>query len=102
MIKCVVIYSHSKERETPERKERKIVAIFENVNLRFYESFDYATNKKYWWTERDADGRFAEIQRNDVGGFNLYVCDFYKSSHDSLQGAMDEAEKYVGEHIVSR
>ena len=35
------------------------MAIFKNVNLRFYESFDYATNKKYWWTERDADGRYA-------------------------------------------
>lgn len=68
--------------------------------MEFYETYDYKTKRKYWWTQRDADGRCAEIRKNDNGKFELMICEAYKSTHSELQEAMDEAEKYVGNHIV--
>ena len=68
--------------------------------MKFYETYDYHTKRKYWWTQRDTEGRFAEIRQNDNGGLNLLICDTFKSAHKILQDAMDEAKKYVGEHIV--
>ncbi len=69
--------------------------------MKFYETYDYKTKKKYWWTQRDAEGRCAEIRRNDKNTFDLLICDIYNSNHNTLQEAMDEAKKYVGEHIVN-
>lgn len=70
--------------------------------MKFYETYDYNTKKKYWWTQRDEEGRCAEIRRSDKGAFELIICDFYKSSHSTLQEAMDESKKYVGKHVVNR
>ena len=69
--------------------------------MKFYETYDYHTKRKYWWTQRDAQGRCAEIRQNDNGDLSLLICDTFKSVHKTLQEAMDEAKKYVGEHIVS-
>ena len=69
--------------------------------MKFYETYDYRTKRKYWWTQRDAQGRCAEIRQNDKGGFNLLICDTFKSEHKTLQKAMDEAKRCVGEHIVN-
>ena len=69
--------------------------------MTFYETCDYKTKKKYWWTQRDVDGRCAEIRKNDSGKFELFICEIYKSSHIAIQNAMEEAEKYVSEHIVN-
>lgn len=69
--------------------------------MKFYETYNYNTKEKYWWTQRDAEGRSAEIRRNDKNKFDLLICDFYKSTHNTLQEAMGEAQKYVGEHIVN-
>lgn len=63
--------------------------------MRFYETYDYHTKRKYWWTQRDAEGRCAEIRQNDNGGLNLLVCDTFKSEHKTLQEAMEEAKNYV-------
>jgi hypothetical protein len=63
--------------------------------MRFYEDYDYHTKKKHWWTQRDAEGRCADIRRNDNGGFNLLVCDIFKSEHKTLQEAMEESKNYV-------
>ena len=68
--------------------------------MKFYETYDYHTKRKYWLTQRDAEGRCAEIRQNEKGGLNLLICDTFKSAHKTLQEAMDEAKKYVGEHIV--
>ena len=68
--------------------------------MKFYETYDYHTKRKYWWTQRDEDGRCAEIRQNDNGGLNLLICDTFKSAHETLQETMDEAKKYVGKHIV--
>lgn len=69
--------------------------------MKFYETYDYHTKKKYWWTQRDIDGRCAEIRQNDKGTLDLLICDFFKSTHKTLQEAMNESKKYVGEHIVN-
>ena len=63
--------------------------------MKFYETYDYNTKRKYWWTQRDACGRCAEIRKNDNGKFELMICEIYNSTHNSLQDAMDEAKKYV-------
>ena len=68
--------------------------------LNWYKTWDYENRRNYWWTQRDAEGKFAEIRKNDNGNFELLICDTYKSTHTKLQDAMDEAKKYVGEHIV--
>lgn len=69
--------------------------------MKFYETYDYKSKKKYWWTQRDTKGRCAEIRRNDNGKFDLLICEIYKSTHNTLQEAITEANKYVGEHIVN-
>ena len=69
--------------------------------MKFYETYDYHTKKKYWWTQRDTLGRCAEIRQNDKGTLDLYICDSFKSSHATLQCAMDESAKHIGEHIVN-
>ena len=69
--------------------------------MRFYETYNHHTKKKYWWTQRDVDGRCAEIRKNENGRFDLLICDHYKSTHETLQEAMDESKKYVGEHVVN-
>lgn len=69
--------------------------------LRFYEEYDYRTKKKYWWTQRDAEGRCAEIRQNDRGFLNLLICDNFKSEHKTLQEAMEEAKNYVNGIICS-
>ena len=69
--------------------------------MKFYETYDYKTKRKYWCTQRDANGRCAEIRRNDNGKFELLICETYKSTHNALQEAMEEAKKYVGKHIVN-
>lgn len=69
--------------------------------MKFYETFNYQTKKRYWWTQRDVNGRCAEIRQNDKGLLDLYICDFYKSTHKTLQDAINESKKYVGEHIVN-
>lgn len=69
--------------------------------MKFYETYDYKTKRKYWLAQRDADGRCAEIRRNDNGKFELLICEIYKSTHNALQEAMEEAKKYVGKHIVN-
>jgi hypothetical protein len=71
------------------------------MKMKFYETYNHNNNKKYWWTQRDAEGRFAEIRKNDKGTFDLLVCDFYKSTHNTLQEAMDESKKYISEHKVN-
>ena len=63
--------------------------------MKFYETYDYKTKRKYWWTQRDSDGRCAEIRKNDNGKFELKICEIYKSTHNSLQDAIYEAKKYV-------
>ena len=63
--------------------------------MKLYETYDYKTKQKYWWTQRDADGKYAEIRKNDNGKFELKICEIYKSTHNSLQEAIDEAKKYV-------
>ena len=69
--------------------------------MKFYETYDCNTKQNYWWTQRDAKGRYAEIRHNEKSGFNLLICDSYKSTHDTLQEAMDESKKHVGEHIAT-
>lgn len=63
--------------------------------MKFYETYDYNTKHKYWWTQRDANGRCSEIRKNDNGKFELMICEVYKSTHGELQEAMDEAKKYI-------
>ena len=73
------------------------------MTLNWYETYDYGTRRKYWWTQRDANGRCAEIRKNDKGKINLLICETFKSEHNELQEAMDEAKKYVNgitNHIV--
>ena len=65
--------------------------------MKFYETYDYLTKRQYWWTHRDTEGRCAEIRQNDNGCLNLLICDTFKSVHKTLQEAMDEAKKYVGD-----
>lgn len=67
--------------------------------MKFYKTFDCKTRRDYWWTQRDNEGRCAEIRRNDKGAFELAICDFYKSTHSTLQEAMDESKKYIGEWV---
>ena len=69
--------------------------------MKFYETYDYNTKRKYWWTQRDSEGRCAEIRKNDNGKFELMICEIYKSTHNAMQEAMEEAKKYVGKHIVN-
>ena len=69
--------------------------------MKFYETYDYKTKKNFWWTQRDTEGRCAEIRRNDKNTFDLLICDIYNSNHNTLQEAMDKAKTYVGEHIVN-
>ena len=68
--------------------------------MKFYEIYDYHIKRKYWLTQRDAEGRCAEIRQNDNGSLNLLICDTFKSAHETLHEAMNEAKKYVGEHVV--
>ena len=71
--------------------------------LNWYKTWDYETRRNYWWTQRDAEGRCAEIRKNDNGKFDLLICEIYKSTHNNLQEAMDEAKKYVDgitDHII--
>ena len=63
--------------------------------LNWNETWDYKARRNYWWTQRDAEGRCAEIRKNDSGNLDLLICEIYKSTHNSLQEAMDEAKKYV-------
>ena len=67
----------------------------------FYKTYDYKTKKYFWWTQRDIEGRCAEIRINDKGTVDLYICDFYKSTHNTLQEAIDESKKYIGAHVVN-
>ena len=69
--------------------------------MKFYETYDTKSKRKYWWTQRDSEGKCAEIRRNDKGTFDLLICDFYMSTHSTLQEAMVESEKHVGKHIVN-
>ena len=71
--------------------------------LNWYKTWDYKARRNYWWTHRDIEGRCAEIRKNDNGKFELLICEIYKSTHNSLQEAMDEAKKHVDgitDHIV--
>ena len=71
--------------------------------LNWNEIWDYKARRNYWWTQRDAEGRCAEIRKNDNGNLDLLICEIYKSTHNSLQEAMDEAKKYVAgitDHII--
>ena len=63
--------------------------------MKFYETYDYKTRRKYWWTQRDSEGRCAEIRKNDNGKFELMICEIYKSTHNSLQEAKKKKKKYV-------
>ena len=63
--------------------------------LNWYKTWDYKTRRNYWWTQRDAEGRCAEIRKNDNGKFDLLICDTCKSTHNELQEAINEAKKYV-------
>lgn len=63
--------------------------------MKFYETYDYKTKRKYWWTQRDAGGRCAEIRKNDHDKFELMICEVYKSTHGELQEAINEAKKYI-------
>ena len=65
--------------------------------IKFRRAYDYHTKRCFWWSMRDKNGRCAEIRINDRDTLNLYICDFYKSTHSTLQEAMDEAQKYVGD-----
>lgn len=71
------------------------------MKLKFYEVYNPYTKKRYWYTQRDAEGRCAEIRKKDNGDLVLLICDSYKSTHKTLQAAMDESKKYVGAHIVN-
>lgn len=71
--------------------------------LYFNESYDYNTKKYFWFTQRDENGMCAEIQKNDKGTFDLFICDDYKSTHSNIDEAMNESKKYVNgieNHIV--
>lgn len=71
--------------------------------LNWYKTWDYETRRNYWWTQRDAKGRCAEIRKNDNGNFDLLICNTYKSTHNEPQEAINEAKKYVDgitDHIV--
>ena len=63
--------------------------------MKFYETYDYKARRKYWWTQRDVNGRCAEIIKNDHGKLELMICEIYTSTHNSLQEAIDEAKKYI-------
>ena len=69
--------------------------------MKFYETYDYKTKRKYWWTQRDTEGRCAEIRKNDNGEFELLICEIFKSTHTTIQEAMGEAKKHLGKHIVN-
>ena len=63
--------------------------------LNWYKTWDYETKRNYWWTQRDTEGRCAEIRKNENGKLDLFICDTYKSTHNELQEAIDEAKNYV-------
>lgn len=58
--------------------------------MKWYETYNPFTGTRKWWTQRDSRGVCFEIRQ--IGKrFDLYTCDAFTRSFETLQAAMDAA-----------
>ena len=58
--------------------------------MKWHETYNPNTGARYWWTQRDSRGVCFEIRQ--IGKrFDLYTCDAFTRSFETLQAAMDAA-----------
>ena len=61
--------------------------------MKLYKTFDYATRKHYWWTQRDKNTNCYEIRQNDKNRFALLINEIKAETFKSL----NEAERRIKE-----
>lgn len=65
--------------------------------MKLYETYDYRTKKKYWWTQRDKNNNCFEIRKLDSGKFLLLINEVETEQFDTF----NEAERKIKEMWVS-
>lgn len=63
------------------------------MKIKWYETFDYKTGKKFWWTQRDKEGKCFEIRKNETNGLILNVNELFFDCFESLIDAQKVASK---------
>ena len=67
------------------------------MEMKLYENYDYRTNKKYWWTQRDENTNCFEIRKSNNGKFLLLINEIETETFDTF----NEAERKIKEMWVS-
>lgn len=67
------------------------------MKMKLYETYDYRTKKKYWWTQRDKNNNCFEIRQLDTGDFLLLVNEKGFETFDTFS----EAERKIKEMWAS-
>lgn len=67
------------------------------MKYKLYETYDYRTKKKYWWTQRDKSTNCYEIRIADSGKCVLLVNEIATQTFDNF----NEAERKIREMWVA-
>ena len=65
--------------------------------MKLYETYDYRSKRKYWWTQRDKNTNCFEIRKQDNGTFLLLVNEIETATYNTF----NEAERKIKEMWVS-
>lgn len=66
------------------------------MKMKLYETYDYKTKKKYWWTQRDKNNNCFEIRQLDNGKFLLLINETETETIDTF----NEVERKIKEMWV--
>ena len=65
--------------------------------MKLYETYDYRTKKKYWWTQRDKNTNCFEIRQMENGKVRLFINETEHEDYDTLI----DAERVIKEMWVA-
>ena len=77
---------------TTKTKERN-----KKMKMKLYETYDYRTKKKYWWTQRDKNTNCFEIRQMENGKVRLFINETEHEDYDTLI----DAERVIKEMWVA-
>lgn len=61
--------------------------------MKLYETYDYRTKKKYWWTQRDKNNNCYEIRQLDISKkYRLLVNEIEMETIDTFNDAVKKVE----------
>ena len=67
------------------------------MKMKLYETYDYKTKKKYWWTQRDKKNNCFEIRKLDNSKFILLINEIETETFNTF----NEAEQKIKEMWVA-